>query len=438
VSRLPKTIVRPKKKSKLLPKVTILRYETVDQATLNHYYKNPRIGNVEKVAESLAENGQFKPIVVNVGTITGRPREVLAGNHTLKAFRKLKWKQIEVAWVDVDNAKARQIVLADNGSTDDATYDDSVLTELLAQQKEELGTLVGTTYDDGVLSRLVKQTTDDPNSAIDTIEDAPDDMHGVADLANGIVFESDLAYDMPPLLKNMCLDKPLTPLEAWAGHELDGKDVRDDYDDMWWFAMWHAGSRGINWPRAIPYFYTDDFHFEPIYNDPARNTKKILNLGIKTCVMPNYTIYKEMPIALWVYSAYRSFYIARYWQEAGLKVIPDIQTGGCDEALDLTLLGIPQGVGVVSAQCQMARGDKSFIRQEARLLKEAEDRLGFKNIIVYGHTDADEVVERAGFSANVIRVAARTARRREYLNSGSTINSQKISQKKKKRKVVKK
>jgi hypothetical protein len=432
-----KVVVRKKAKSasgNKLPKVTILKYEAVDPKSLNFYYKNPRIGNVEKVAESLAENGQFKPIVVNIGNLTGRKREVLAGNHTLKGVLKLKWGGIEVAWVDVNESAARKIALADNGASDDSTYDDSVLTELLMAEKEESGTLVGTTYDDDFLSRLVKTSSQDEHANVDSIEDAPEDMDGIADLANGVRFQSDLPYEMPALLPEMCLDKPLVPLEAWAGHELDGKSVRDDYDEMWWFAMWHAGSRGINWPRAIPYFYTDDFHFEPIYNDPAKNTKKILNLGISTCVMPNYSIYPELPIALWVYAAYRSYYVARYWQEAGITVIPDIQTGGSDEALDITLLGIPQGVGVVSAQCQMARGDKSFIRQSARLLKEAEDRLGFKNIIIYGHTDADEIAERADFKANVIRVTARTARRREYLNSGSTINTQKVQGKRVKRK----
>lgn len=115
-------------------------------------------------------------------------------------------------------------------------------------------------------------------------------------------------------------------------------------------------------------------------------------------------------------------------------VIPDIQTGNDDAVLDISLLGIPKGAGVVAAQCQMSKGDRQFIRRKARLLKEAEDRLGFKNIIIYGHTDADEVVERADFSANVIRVSNRTARRREYLNSGATINTQKVSSGKRRKK----
>jgi hypothetical protein len=124
--------------------------------------------------------------------------------------------------------------------------------------------------------------------------------------------------------------------------------------------------------------------------------------------------------------------VARYFQEAGIKVIPDIQTGMDEAVMDVSLIGIPEGAPVVATQAQMSKGDKTAIRTKARLLKEAEDRIGFEHIIVYGHTDADEVIERANFSASVIKITARTARRREYLNSGSTINSQKVTKRKKK------
>jgi flagellar motor protein MotB len=413
--------------------------EWVDITLLQMWGRNPRKGDVEKVAESLKAHGQIKPIGVNRGTKTGRENEIIFGNHTYMGAKKLGWKEIWVTWFDVDDLEFKRIGVADNGAADGSGYHEDVLGEILTEIKEEAGTLTGTTYTDDILGKLVTNATDE-NASVDKIEDAPDQLDGVEELNNFVFFPSNIDFDIPELRLEMIPEEPLEPMRVWAGHELDGKDIigEEEWGEMWWLAMWHAGSRGINWKKAIPYFYTDDFHFEPIYNDPAKNTKKILNLGIQYCFMPNYTIHAEMPVALWVYAAYRSFYVARYFQEAGLMVIPDIQTGMDDAVLDLTLSGIPQGCGVVATQAQMSKGDKNAIRKKARLLKEAEDRIGFKNIIVYGHTDADEVVERADFSANVIRVTARTARRREYLNSGSTINTQKVKSGKKKRKVVKK
>ncbi len=410
----------------------ILSTETVSMKILRKYYKNPRKGNVEKTAESLKENGQFKPLVVNIGTKTGRRNEILAGNHTYMGAEKLGWDEIEVAWVDVTEGHARRIVTADNGASDDSTYDEQILAELLLAQKEETGTLLGTTYMDDALDRLVKPA--DENADVDKIEDATDQSEGVFDLNDFVVFPIENDLGIPTLLPEMIPDAPPEKLDVWAGHELDLPRQEAD-EDIWWMTMWHSGCRGVNWHQAIPFFYTEDFHFEPVFTSPGQNTKKILNLGITKAVMPNYSFNTDWPKATKIWAAYRSHFVARFWQEAGLQVIPDIQYGLSDEDLALGIMGIPDAPGVVSVQVQNARGDQQYIRRTARLIKAAEDKLSFDHIIVYGHTDADKVLDRANLDAEVTRVAARTARRREYLNSGATINSQKVKTKKRKIKV---
>ncbi len=107
---------------------------------LSVYYRNARIGDVDMIAGSLKAHGQFKPIVANIGTHTKRPNEVLAGNHTLKAFRNLaeqypadeRWNAILVHWVDVDDDRAARIVLADNKIAEAGRYDETTLYELVA------------------------------------------------------------------------------------------------------------------------------------------------------------------------------------------------------------------------------------------------------------------------------------------------------------------
>lgn len=115
---------------------------------LSVYYKNPRRGDVNVIASSLLANGQYKPIVVNAGTHTGRPNEVLAGNHTLMAFRDLaerfpddeRWETIRVHWVDVDEDRAARIVLVDNRSSELGTMDVAVLHEILSELPDVEGT----------------------------------------------------------------------------------------------------------------------------------------------------------------------------------------------------------------------------------------------------------------------------------------------------------
>ncbi|MFJ8430491.1 ParB N-terminal domain-containing protein [Kitasatospora sp. NPDC094019] len=118
---------------------------------LSRYHRNPRRGDVNAVAESLKVNGQFKPIVVNRGTYTGRPNEILAGNHTWDAAQQRGWQQIAVTWVDVDDDAATRIVVVDNRTSDLAGYD----TELLADVLSTLPDLDGTGFTQEALDDLL-------------------------------------------------------------------------------------------------------------------------------------------------------------------------------------------------------------------------------------------------------------------------------------------
>lgn len=124
---------------------TILGAESVDPSTLNAYYRNPRQGDVDAIAEAVDALGQYKPIVVNRGTVTGRPNEILAGNHTHQAITRLRRKSIDVVWVDVDEDTAKKIVLADNRTGDLAGYDNDALFALL----QSLDTLDGSGFSQG-------------------------------------------------------------------------------------------------------------------------------------------------------------------------------------------------------------------------------------------------------------------------------------------------
>lgn len=104
--------------------------------------RNPRRGRVDVIAESLKVSGQYRPLVVNKGTKTGRPFEVLAGNHTLLAARSLGWLEVDTWIVDVDEQAATRIVVADNRIADAGEYDNAALLDLLT----DLDDLAGTGY----------------------------------------------------------------------------------------------------------------------------------------------------------------------------------------------------------------------------------------------------------------------------------------------------
>ena len=146
------------------------RLETVhyNPDELSTYHRNPRRGDTNAIAESLQVNGQYRPIVVNLGRQTGRPLEVLAGNHTLAAARQLGWTQITATTIDVTDQQAARIVAADNRTADLGDYDNDQLAALLA----DLDDLSGTGYTDDDLDQLIEDNTD-PDALTD-VDDAPE------------------------------------------------------------------------------------------------------------------------------------------------------------------------------------------------------------------------------------------------------------------------
>lgn len=109
----------------------------VKVSALAPYFRNPRVGDVEAIARSLAALGQYRPLVVNRGMLTGRPLEVLAGNHTLAAARQLGWDEVAASFVDLDDAGAAQVVVADNRIADLGSYDNRELLGLLGTLAED-------------------------------------------------------------------------------------------------------------------------------------------------------------------------------------------------------------------------------------------------------------------------------------------------------------
>lgn len=160
-------------------------HQTVPLLSLNHYSKNPRRGDVQAIKGSIVANGIFRPVIVNKGTYTDKPNEILAGNHTVKAIRELaeenpddpRWQQVEVWMVDVDAERAARIVLADNRTADLGSYDNEELLGLLETVDHDLD---GTGYDETYLNTLqetVRSASEDEAFSTDDSRDYSNDEY---------------------------------------------------------------------------------------------------------------------------------------------------------------------------------------------------------------------------------------------------------------------
>lgn len=73
------------------------------------------------------------------------------------------------------------------------------------------------------------------------------------------------------------------------------------------------------------HFYEDDYLFERIW----RNPRKYLSVlkKYKGVILPDFSCYRDMPLAMQIWNIYRSRAIGHWLQMNGIKVIPNIRFG---------------------------------------------------------------------------------------------------------------
>lgn len=139
------------------------KIERVPIASLVLYPGNPNKGDIPVIAESLDENAQFEPVVVQAST-----RRVISGNHRVVAAAQLGWTEIDAVVVDVDERQARKMLLVANRSRDKATTDLDALAEFVSYLDEDYS---GTGYTDYDINVLLDASALDPRGVVFAEED---------------------------------------------------------------------------------------------------------------------------------------------------------------------------------------------------------------------------------------------------------------------------
>lgn len=138
-----------------------IEYTIVDIDSVETHPKNVRQGDIGAISESLKAHGQYRPIVVDK-----RTNRILAGNHTWRAAKALGWQQISAGYVETsDDDEALRILLADNRTTDLASYDNDGLEELLKELASSDKGLEGTLFDGDDLDSLISDNSYFENNA---------------------------------------------------------------------------------------------------------------------------------------------------------------------------------------------------------------------------------------------------------------------------------
>lgn len=136
------------------------------------------------------------------------------------------------------------------------------------------------------------------------------------------------------------------------------------------------------------HFYQFDENFVNCLESHAKLTKKLETFRkFKSVILPDYSVYRDMPFARQIYQVYKSRAIGNFLMQNDIKVIPNVRWGD-ERTYDFAFDGIDKW-GVVAVGVQGAYRDKEnaeyFEKGFYKMLKALEP----ETILCYGNLSAD-------------------------------------------------
>lgn len=152
-----------------------------------------------------------------------------------------------------------------------------------------------------------------------------------------------------------------------------------------WLGFNFVKSRRKSNSKTGVHFFLDDYQFERVWNSPNTYVPYLQKFN---CVLsPDFSMGVTFPKAINVFNHYRKHWLARYWQDNGIKVIPTISWLYRD-TYEFCFDGEPEGsiVAVSNIGCMQNKEMRKLFKDG---YNEMLTRLQPKEILFYARTFDD-------------------------------------------------
>ena len=161
---------------------------------------------------------------------------------------------------------------------------------------------------------------------LDLLLEQISDENGQGDRGSGSEDDSESNSDSEP-------NDIFPSSNGWGIPDLD-PNMQPDTTDIDWL-KWGVQQRTATHDGGI-HFYTDDYKFSAVWDKPD----DLLETGCSVVIEPNFSTWANMPRALAMTDIYKKRWLARYWQQHGVRVWVDVNTS--PHLHDLNFLGVPK------------------------------------------------------------------------------------------------
>jgi hypothetical protein len=166
------------------------------------------------------------------------------------------------------------------------------------------------------------------------------------------------------------------------------------YEGCDWIGFNYASTAKDREKKGV-HFFLDDYQFIRLWTDPDRYIGMLQQFSY--VMSPDFSMYTDFPKALQIYNHYRKHWLAAYWQEHGIRVIPTICWSDKD-SFEWCFDGEPTH-SVVAISSVGTQNSKERKRKFLDGYFEMVDRLQPTQIIFYGSVPEE-------CKGNIVRVKA--------------------------------
>lgn len=311
---------------------------------------------------------------------------ILEGHGRLMAAKKMGMVKVPVVVLrGLSDKQKRAYTLIHNKLTMNSGFNEDILASELKLLDEGQYDLSLTGFSEKEVDELLK-FEDVQDNLDDDLSDAPDELPGMMQLKNELLLNPD-EYLPPfgfPELSEECLAEPHDVYQVWIG-----ANRTTDAGGPLYYLYGSDSTLGMDATRTTVSFFVDDIRFERVWNNIAKYTTKFIMARTEALIMPDYSL--EMFTtrhAVNIWNAYRCFYVARYWQDAGLSVVPNIKHTGNPDELEPLISPIPKNAPLLATQIQTARmgwkAPEEYFDMKRTMLGLALEQLKPLHLLVYG------------------------------------------------------
>lgn len=149
--------------------------------------------------------------------------------------------------------------------------------------------------------------------------------------------------------------------------------------------------------NKIVHFYIHDNFFKQIINNPEKYMRELKKF--KAVISPDFSICYDMPIIRQIYNTYMNRSIGVYYQNNGIKVIPNVRWGD-SRSFEFCFEGLEKnGTYAIGAYGQIKSKEKLYYFKKG--LNEFFKKLNPQKVYIYGNIP-ENIIEKYKDKAKII------------------------------------